>query len=55
MGEAKPAFTKGSKVRYLGMLGKVDKVWTIRPGQFKYTVKFRDGKRVLEENELTAA
>lgn len=55
MTERKPAFQKGSKVRYLGMLGKVEKVWTIRPDEFKYTVKFKDGKRVLKEKDLTIA
>lgn len=55
MSNRQPNFSVGDNVKWGNKVGEVDKVWTIDPSNFKYTVKFSDGKRVLEEGKLKRA
>lgn len=51
----KPRFKKGDKVRATGIEGEVDKVWTVNPEVYRYTIKTKEGKIVLNEDEINRA
>ena len=53
--EKQPKYNKGDKVTGAGLTGKIEKVWTVNPNMFRYTIKTADGKILLNENEISRA
>lgn len=55
MSNRQPNFRVGQKVEYMKEIGRVVKVWTINPSNYRYTVKFRYRTEVLDEGKLKRA
>ncbi|QWT30067.1 hypothetical protein SEA_TUNATARTARE_205 [Streptomyces phage TunaTartare] len=55
MSNRQPNFAVGDKVKYGNEKGVVEKVWTVNPSKFRYTVKLNGGVSVIEEGDLKRA
>lgn len=53
--EKKPKYKVGDKVRSTGVEGTIGKVWTVNPSVYRYTINTKNGRIVLNEDEISKA
>lgn len=53
--EKKPRFKNGDTVRGEGVEGTIVKVWTVNPNVYRYTIKTKNGRIILNEDEINRA